>query len=35
MRRAGIEAMVGPNNFHERITDGVRAWQRQTSSPAA
>ena len=29
MRRAGIEAIVGPSNFHERITDGVRAWQRQ------
>jgi MFS superfamily sulfate permease-like transporter len=29
MRRAGIEAIVGLSNFHERITDGVRAWQRQ------
>src|SRR5262249_15908085 len=29
MRRAGIEAVVGPPNFHERITDGVRAWQQQ------
>jgi high affinity sulfate transporter 1 len=29
MRLAGIEALVGPGNFHERITDGVRAWQRQ------
>ena len=27
MRLAGIEAAVGPANFHERITDGVRAWQ--------
>src|SRR6266446_468485 len=26
MRVAGIEAIVGPSNFHERITDGVRAW---------
>ena len=26
MRLAGIEAIVGPSNFHERITDGVRAW---------
>ena len=26
MRLAGIEAVVGPSNFHERITDGVRAW---------
>jgi anti-anti-sigma regulatory factor len=25
MRLAGIEAIVGPSNFHERITDGVRA----------
>jgi len=25
MRLAGIEAIVGPTNFHERITDGVRA----------
>ena len=29
MRRAGIEEILGPSNFHERITDGVRAWQRQ------
>jgi MFS superfamily sulfate permease-like transporter len=29
MRAAGIEAIVGPGNFHERTTDGVRAWQRQ------
>src|SRR6516225_3254796 len=28
MRLAGIEAIVGPSNFHERITDGVRAWQQ-------
>jgi MFS superfamily sulfate permease-like transporter len=27
MRRSGIEAAVGPANFYERITDGVRAWQ--------
>ena len=26
MRLAGIEAIVGPSNFHERTTDGVRAW---------
>ena len=26
MRLAGIEAVVGPSNFHERITYGVRAW---------
>jgi sulfate permease, SulP family len=28
MRLAGIEAVVGANGFHERITDGVIAWQR-------
>ncbi len=27
MRLGGIEAAVGPANFHERVTDGVRAWQ--------
>jgi sulfate permease, SulP family len=27
MRLAGIEAVVAPPNFYERITDGVRAWQ--------
>ena len=27
MRLGGVEAAVGPTNFHERITDGVRAWQ--------
>ena len=25
MRLAGIEAVVGPGNFYERTTDGVRA----------
>jgi anti-anti-sigma factor len=33
MRLAGIEAAVGPRNFHERITDAVRTWQQQ--SPAS
>ncbi|MGB8678186.1 MAG: SulP family inorganic anion transporter, partial [Pseudolabrys sp.] len=28
MRLARIEATVGPSNFYERITDGVRAWQQ-------
>jgi high affinity sulfate transporter 1 len=28
MRLGGIEAIVGSTNFHERVTDGVRAWQR-------
>src|SRR5215475_13894714 len=27
MRLGGIEAVVGPANFYERVTDGVRAWQ--------
>ena len=34
MRLAGIEAVVGPSNFYERITDGVRAWQQSGGSPA-
>jgi high affinity sulfate transporter 1 len=29
MQLAGIEAVVGSTNFHERVTDGVRAWQQQ------
>jgi sulfate permease, SulP family len=29
MQRGGIEAAVGPDNFHERVTDCVRAWQQQ------
>jgi len=29
MRLGGIEAIVGSSNFHERLTDGVRAWQQQ------
>jgi sulfate permease, SulP family len=35
MRRAGIEAAVGPANFYERITDGVRAWQQRAGHSAA
>ena len=35
MRLAGIETAVGASNFYERITDGVRAQQRQGSSSAA
>jgi high affinity sulfate transporter 1 len=27
LRLGGVEAVVGPTNFHERVTDGVRAWQ--------
>jgi MFS superfamily sulfate permease-like transporter len=29
MRLGGIENVVGSANFHERVTDGVRAWQQQ------
>jgi high affinity sulfate transporter 1 len=27
MRLEGLVAVVGPENFHERVTDGVRVWQ--------
>jgi high affinity sulfate transporter 1 len=27
LRLGGLEAVVGAANFHERVTDGVRAWQ--------
>jgi MFS superfamily sulfate permease-like transporter len=29
MRLGGVEAVVGSTNFHERVTDGVRAWQQR------
>jgi MFS superfamily sulfate permease-like transporter len=29
MRLQGVEAAVGAENFHERVTDGVHAWQRE------
>ena len=29
MQFGGLVAIVGPANFHERVTDGVRAWQQQ------
>jgi SulP family sulfate permease len=29
MRLGGVEAAVGPANFYERVTDGVRVWQGQ------
>jgi hypothetical protein len=29
MRLAGIEVVVGSANFHDRVTDGVRAWQQR------
>ena len=36
MRVGGLEAVVGPANFHERVTEGVRAWQpRQVPDGAA
>jgi high affinity sulfate transporter 1 len=31
MRLGGIDAIVGSADFHERITDGVSAWQRRKS----
>jgi SulP family sulfate permease len=33
MRLAGIEAIVGADNFLERVTDGVRAWQQRRPHP--
>lgn len=35
MRRAGIEAAVGAASFHERVSDGVLAWQRDEAATAA
>jgi high affinity sulfate transporter 1 len=32
MRLAGIEAVVVPTNFYDRVTDGVRFWQEQEAS---
>jgi high affinity sulfate transporter 1 len=32
LRLGGVEAAVGPANFHERVTDGVRAWQQREAS---
>jgi SulP family sulfate permease len=31
MQLGGIEAVVGSTNFHERVTDGVRAWLKRES----
>jgi high affinity sulfate transporter 1 len=28
LRLGGVEAIVGSANFHDRVTDGVRAWQQ-------
>jgi high affinity sulfate transporter 1 len=35
LRLAGVEEVVGSTNFHERVTDGVRAWQQQEASDGA
>jgi len=35
MRLGGIEAVVGSTNFHERVTDGVRAWLQHENLDAA
>jgi high affinity sulfate transporter 1 len=32
LRLGGVEAVVGPTNFYDRLTDGVRAWQQQEAS---
>jgi high affinity sulfate transporter 1 len=34
MRLGGVEAAVNPVNFHERVTDGVRAWQQRAGVEA-
>jgi len=31
MQQRKIETVVGPADFHERITDGLIAWQRRGS----
>ncbi|HWU55586.1 MAG TPA: sodium-independent anion transporter, partial [Rhizomicrobium sp.] len=33
MRLAGVEAAIGPANFYDRITDGVRAYQQGEVRP--
>ena len=35
LRLGGVEAVVGSNNFHERVTDGVRAWQQHLGRMSA
>jgi high affinity sulfate transporter 1 len=32
LRLGGVEALVGSTNFHDRVTDGVRAWQEQEAA---
>jgi MFS superfamily sulfate permease-like transporter len=35
MQLGGVEAAAGHHCFHERVTDGVRAWQRNGKNSAA
>jgi high affinity sulfate transporter 1 len=35
LRLGGVEAVVGSANFHDRVTDGVRAWQEREASGGA
>jgi hypothetical protein len=35
LRLGGVDAVVGSANFHERVTDGVRAWQQHEASDGA
>jgi MFS superfamily sulfate permease-like transporter len=35
MRLGGLEAIVGSANFHDRVTDGVRAWQQHEAPDGA
>jgi high affinity sulfate transporter 1 len=35
MRLGGLEAVVRPDNFYERVTDGVRAWQEREAAGVA
>ena len=35
MRRAGIEAAVGPASFYDRVTDGLHGWQSASGIPSA
>jgi high affinity sulfate transporter 1 len=35
LRLGGVEAAVGANNFHERLTDGVRTWQQREAPDGA
>jgi MFS superfamily sulfate permease-like transporter len=32
MRLGGLEGIVGPANFHDRVTDGVRVWKQQEAT---